>query len=316
MASKFPYPNNPHVSNELINAANPNKTVFNESLIGFLEYFIGTSVPLFGILTQIIETYLRNAYETLQMDCCLIFLVWHHFFHSRVQCHLYSARKAVQVFGYFTLPIGCACRNRILKTGSAPSFSYIATYFTVCSLISGAEFIITKVSYCDFDNPDNIDFGKYWYNELPNYPPTRFFNRFYTSCIVLSYLLSIYFAIQTVLEIKRQNLAKSNRIFLLQKEIGKVLFAQSLVPLFGAILPIILPQVMNLLNVPPFYYFADFNIKLTTTFPLLNSLSALLFIVPYRKSCYKVLKSIIFIKENRTSAVEFRNNTNPNNVVI
>ncbi|KAI6171486.1 hypothetical protein M3Y97_01049800 [Aphelenchoides bicaudatus] len=135
-----------------------------------------------------------------------------------------------------------------------------------------------------------------------NYFPTTIYNNFHSACILSTYFLTIYFAIQTVRELKRQTALKINQNAKFHKQIGRVLFVQSLIPLAVSILPITIPRILIALNIPIGYYYFDFNAKVIMLFPLLNSLSTLIFVIPYRKFILKVLRSV-FIGEIKTSIV-------------
>ncbi|KAI6171489.1 hypothetical protein M3Y97_01050100 [Aphelenchoides bicaudatus] len=283
-----------------------------------LTAFIDFGYGLFDFLCQVrVQTAPNIVMYSISGPAALL--------NFQFQCYMFCGRRFFQVVGFLTLPIGYIFKYKILKTNITPSFLYIAAYFTACFVLSGFGSWTGKIAYCDFDNPNRTDFGHYWYKETPvptllvtpsDYFPTVIHNHFNTVAIAGSYLLSIFFGTRTMMELRRQTALKIDQNLKLQKEVGRVLLAQSFVPLIASVLPILIPRILVALEVPLNYYYFDFNTKMTTLFPLLNSLSSLYYILPYRKFCFKVLKNVL-IKGVKTSVVEMtpNNAVNQNNYV-
>jgi hypothetical protein len=72
---------------------------------------------------------------------------------------------------------------------------------------------LTKEAFCTFENPDQIEFAKYWYYEVPVpklfltitfHKPRETHAAYMFSLMVSAYLLIVVFARMTLFEIKRK----------------------------------------------------------------------------------------------------------------
>jgi hypothetical protein len=77
-----------------------------------------------------------------------------------------------------------------------------------------------SISFCTFDNPNQIDFAQYWYHEDPIpkllvYPQEYFFNMISAAHMVVllisSYVLAIVLARKALFELNRQSSSFSTR---------------------------------------------------------------------------------------------------------
>lgn len=109
-----------------------------------------------------------------------------------------------------------------------PSILNISFYFLVAVLVACPSFYSAPKTYCSFENPDRIDFSKYWSAEVPT--PKLFvgiqshlpyiINFAYLLVVQLSsYSLSIILARKTLSELKGKSLSPKTKA--LQEQFSK-----------------------------------------------------------------------------------------------
>jgi hypothetical protein len=89
----------------------------------------------------------------------------------------------------------------------------------------------TQWAVCTFDNPERIDFAKYWYNESPiqakllvgtyNYPPVIFHLGYATLVVIMTYSVAIILARMTLAEVNRNSDHMSPKTKSMQNQLQK-----------------------------------------------------------------------------------------------
>jgi hypothetical protein len=127
-------------------------------------------------------------------------------------------------------------------------------HFLVAVLFScPINFFMSEKSFCTLENPDRIDYARYWNKENPipqllatrkDYQPFMILSAYFLIMSISSYLLSMILAKMSLVELKRKStrlssrtkslenqLARSDFYFILISNLFRTLFAQSLCPL-------------------------------------------------------------------------------------
>jgi hypothetical protein len=89
----------------------------------------------------------------------------------------------------------------------------------------------TQLSVCTFDNPDRIDFAKYWYHDYPikeqllvgthNYLPVLFHFGYVALIVISAYIVAIILARMTLAEVNRNSHEMSPKIKVMQKQLER-----------------------------------------------------------------------------------------------
>jgi hypothetical protein len=96
-----------------------------------------------------------------------------------------------------------------------------------------------------------------------------------------------------VLDIKKQTKILTPKTINPEKQFRKTLIAQTLIPFFFGVGPILSGQIGRLFNTST-NHIGNYIILFIGWYPFLNSLSTLIFIVPYRTYCTRILSSCVF----------------------
>jgi membrane protein insertase Oxa1/YidC/SpoIIIJ len=89
----------------------------------------------------------------------------------------------------------------------------------------------TQLALCTFDNPERIDFAKYWYNESPiqtklmvgslKYLPALFHFGYGVLLIIVAYSVAIILARMTLAEVNRNSKNMSPKTKSMQKQLER-----------------------------------------------------------------------------------------------
>lgn len=116
-------------------------------------------------------------------------------------------------------------------SNNAPSAFRILFYFLIAISIVCPTFYTTGWTVCTFDNPDKIDFAKYWYRENPiptllvstsKHLPQKISGAYSIFIASSSYLLSILLAKKTIDQFKKMSASLSNKTKSLQADLARL----------------------------------------------------------------------------------------------
>jgi hypothetical protein len=118
----------------------------------------------------------------------------------------------------------------MLFSNNSPSTRWIFSYFMISISVACPAFYLTPRAFCTFDNPDQIDFGQYWYVETP-IPQLMIGTQYYTPRLIqssylflvmlISYGMSILIGKMTLLELKRKSKSMSFKTKALQNQLAR-----------------------------------------------------------------------------------------------
>ncbi|KAI6226629.1 7TM GPCR, serpentine receptor class r (Str) family-containing protein [Aphelenchoides besseyi] len=204
------------------------------------------------------------------------------------------------------LPIMFNYRLFVLKHKCQPSNRQLMFMLTFPFFIIFSVAVFVILAFCGPNNVD--DYGELWYPEafIPDLVLTDTNRNVYGrlsliwSRIVLfgAYIISIYFSYQTIRMLQKQK-HLSTRTSKLQRELNIMLFFEAFIPLISLVMPYLILLLLNISGLQ-FKYTSEIVIILVTYSPMLNSLSALLLIQPYRRFITKVIKLKSLTASNTT----------------
>jgi ABC-type spermidine/putrescine transport system permease subunit II len=118
----------------------------------------------------------------------------------------------------------------MLFSNNAPSALRITFCFIFLAFLTCPLFYTTKLAFCELDNSDMVEFGQYWYKEVPipqllvskNYSTPLIIHSTHMAVVsISSYLISMVLAKKTLAELKEKASQLSFQTKFLQHQLAR-----------------------------------------------------------------------------------------------
>ncbi|KAI6199536.1 hypothetical protein M3Y96_00637600 [Aphelenchoides besseyi] len=198
-----------------------------------------------------------------------------------------------------TLPINCYFRYHTIKHQRPPSqlqMTKLLGLMVVTLFILSLPVVPIGCSWL-VSNESLPNLGPLWYNETPipflitadiRHISTLIFLGCFLTILSSAYILSLYMAQKTVIELKKKASEITAKATAIHSQLSWTLFLQSISPLVTSLLPLACIVFMLIADIES-EYMGDLIMLAVSWSPVLSSLSVLYVIKPYRLYCIRLL---------------------------
>ncbi|KAI6238802.1 hypothetical protein M3Y99_00636700 [Aphelenchoides fujianensis] len=326
-----PNPRNPFVQNELLFAAETNRS-FSDSRFSIVHQvnsiltgFLGIGSSLMIVYLVLFKTPLHfKAYSRMLLLCALADLtfilcdLWCGFririagaviigafngparlFSPFGQCLSMTVQAIGPQLACFLLPINGYFRYYAIKNNRPPSNVQLAKWLAA---MFGLLFVLSLPIAplgCQWLVSDALmpDLGPIWYHERPipfliaadiRHPSVILFLFCFVSILSAAYLVAILYAKRTVDELKQKAAELSARTSALQSQLALTLYVQMASPVVTALVPLLVIFGLMIADYET-QFMGDLIMLAVQWSPVLNCISSLWIIKPYRMECWRLV---------------------------
>ncbi|KAI6237617.1 hypothetical protein M3Y95_00284200 [Aphelenchoides besseyi] len=198
-----------------------------------------------------------------------------------------------------TLPINCYFRYHTIKHQRPPSrLQMIKLLFVMVVTLILLSLPVVPIGCSWLVNNESVaNLGPLWYKETPipflitadiRDISTLIFLGCFLTILSGAYVLSLYMARQTVIELKKKASEITAKSTAIHSQLSRTLFLQSISPLVTSLIPLSCIVFMLIANIES-EYMGDLIMLAVTWSPVLSSLGVLYVIKPYRLYCLRLL---------------------------